>query len=51
MNLKGVGHDVGRVTGFDWRPVLSPVAVHRELEIIKNDLRARSKGVIPNRLE
>jgi hypothetical protein len=38
MNRKGVSYDVGRLMGFDWRPAFDPKTVHRELEIIKNDL-------------
>lgn len=39
MNRKGVSYDVGRVMmGSQWRPKFDPKQVHRELEIIKNDL-------------
>src|SRR5580698_6815082 len=38
MNRKGVCYDVGSVMGGIWRPVFDPKVVHRELEIIKNDL-------------
>ncbi len=43
MNRKGVCYDVGRVMlGSNWRPNFDPVIVHRELEIIKNDLHCNS---------
>ena len=42
MKRKGVSYDVGRVMGFNWRPVFDPMAVHRELEIIKNDLHCNA---------
>jgi hypothetical protein len=38
MKRKGVCYDVGRVMGGNWRPIFDPKIVHRELEIIKNDL-------------
>ena len=42
MRLKGVSYDVGRVMGFNWRPHFDPKIVHRELEIIKNDLHCNA---------
>ena len=43
MNRRGVCYDVGRVMqGQDWRPEYSPGEVHRELEIIKNDLHCNA---------
>ena len=42
MRLKGVSYDVGRVMGGNWRPAFDPKVVHRELEIIKNDLHWNS---------
>jgi hypothetical protein len=43
LNRKGVCYDVGRVMlGGDWRPNYDPQVVHRELEIIKNDLRCNA---------
>lgn len=39
MRRKGVLYDVGCVSGVNWRPDYSPELVHRELEIIKADLR------------
>jgi hypothetical protein len=39
MNRKGVCYDVGRVLmGMDWRPMFDVGEMHRELEIVKNDL-------------
>jgi hypothetical protein len=43
MNRRGVCYDVGRVmTGRNWRPVFDARVVHRELEIIKNDLHCNA---------
>src|ERR1700690_4082446 len=42
MRLKGVSYDVGRVMGGNWRPAFDPKIVHRELEIIKNDLHCNN---------
>jgi hypothetical protein len=42
MNRKGVSYDVGRVMGINWRPNFDPKVVHRELEIIKNDLHCNA---------
>ncbi|MGA7923039.1 MAG: abortive infection protein [Thermoplasmata archaeon] len=43
MQRKGVGYDVGRVMlGRNWRPDFDPNVVHRELEIIKEDLHCNS---------
>src|SRR6266705_657818 len=43
MNRRGVCYDAGRVMwGQDWRPDFSPVEMHRELEIIKNDLHCNA---------
>ncbi len=53
MKLKGVSYDVGRVMGINWRPNFDPKVVHRELEIIKNDLHCnavRICGLDINRL-
>ena len=55
MNRKGVSYDVGRVMmGSQWRPKFDPKQVHRELEIIKNDLHCNSVricGLDLNRLQ
>ena len=53
MKRKGVCYDVGRVMGGNWRPIFDPKIVHRELEIIKNDLHCnavRICGLDINRL-
>ena len=53
MNRKGVCYDVGLVMGMNWRPHFDPKTVHRELEIIKNDLHCnavRIRGLDINRL-
>ena len=43
MKIKGVSYDVGRVMlGVNWRPVFDPTVVHRELEIIKDDLHCNA---------
>ena len=42
MKLKGVSYDAGRVMGINWRPNFDPKVVHRELEIIKNDLHCNA---------
>ena len=46
MSRKGVSYDVGRVMmGSQWRPKFDPKQVHRELEIIKNDLHCNTVRV------
>jgi hypothetical protein len=45
MKIKGVSYDVGRVMGGNWRPVFDPKVVHRELEIIKNDLHCNAARI------
>ncbi len=42
MKRKGVCYDVGRVMYGNWRPVFDLQIVHRELEIIKNDLHCNA---------
>jgi len=43
MQRKGVCYDVGReMMGRNWRPDFDPKVVHRELEIIKNDLHCNA---------
>jgi hypothetical protein len=43
MNRKGVCYDVGRVMmGSQWRPKFDLKQVHRELEIIENDLHCNT---------
>jgi len=46
MNRKGVLYDVGRVMGVNWRPLFDPNVVHRELEIIKNDLHCNAVRIM-----
>ncbi|MFZ0926672.1 MAG: abortive infection protein [Halobacteriota archaeon] len=53
MNRKGVSYDVGRVMGGNWHPTFDLKIIHRELEIIKNDLHCnavRICGLDINRL-
>ena len=45
LKLKGVNYDVGSVMGGNWRPDYNPKTVHRELEIIKNDLHCNALGI------
>jgi hypothetical protein len=45
MRIKGVCYDAGSVMGFNWRPVFDPKVVHRELEIIKNDLYCNAVSI------
>lgn len=45
MEHKGVNYDVGTVMGVNWRPDYDPETVHRELEIIKNDLHCNAVGI------
>jgi hypothetical protein len=42
MNRRGVCYDVGHVMGINWRPVFDVRVVHRELEIIRNDLHCNA---------
>ena len=42
MHLQGVSYDVGRVMDGNWRPVFDRKIVHRELEIIQNDLHCNA---------
>jgi hypothetical protein len=43
MNRMGVCYDVGRrMMGADWHPKFDPAVVHRELQIIKNDLHCNA---------
>jgi hypothetical protein len=42
VRLKGVSYDVGRELGGNWRPVFDLRVVHRELEIIGNDLHCNA---------
>ncbi|MGD0329430.1 MAG: abortive infection protein [Nitrososphaeria archaeon] len=51
MERKGVSYDVGRVMGFNWRPVFDPKIVHRELEIIKDDLHCNAVRICGRDIE
>jgi hypothetical protein len=43
MKRKGVCYDIGReMMGQNWRPDFDPKVIHRELEIIKNDLHCNA---------
>jgi len=42
MERKGVCYDVGRVMADNWRPIFDLKIVHRELEVIKNDLHCNA---------
>ena len=42
MRRRGVSYDVGRVLGLSSRPVFDAQVVHRELEVIKNDLHCNA---------
>jgi hypothetical protein len=42
MKYKGVCYDVGRYLYGNWRKDYNPRTVHRELEIIKNDLHCNA---------
>ena len=43
MKWKGICYDAGRVMlGQQWRPTFDSRQVHRELEIIKQDLRCNA---------
>jgi len=45
MKVKGVNYDIGTEMGVNWRPDSDPITVHRELEIIKNDLHCTAVGI------
>ncbi len=42
MRIKGIGYDVGACMGFNWRPRFDPKEVHRELQIISDDLHCNA---------
>jgi hypothetical protein len=42
MRRKGVSYDTGSVMGFNWRPRFRAEEVHRELQIIKDDLHCNA---------
>jgi hypothetical protein len=45
LRLKGVSYDVGAHMGLDWRPRFNPKEVHRELQIIKDDLHCNTVNI------
>jgi len=45
MRLKGVCYDVGAHMGMNWRPRFDPKEVHRELQIIKEDLHCNAVSI------
>ena len=51
MNRKGVCYDVGTVMGFNWRPHFNPETVHRELQIIKDDLHCNAVKISGSSIE
>jgi hypothetical protein len=52
VKTKGVCYDVGRVLmGSDWRPNFNQRTVHRELEIIKNDLHCNAVRICGRDIE
>ena len=42
MNRRGVCYDVGHVMGINWRPTFDRHVVHRELQIIRDDLHCNA---------
>jgi hypothetical protein len=51
MKRKGVCYDVGVVTDMNWRPDYDPKIVHRELQIIKNDLHCNSVRITSQNID
>ncbi len=51
MRLKGVNYDVGVIYYWNWRPDFDPRVVHREIEIIKNDLHCNSIKIVGRSIE
>jgi len=51
MQRNGVSYDVGRHLYGDWRKDYDPQTVHRELEIIKNDLHCNAIRICGKDLE
>lgn len=45
LEHRGINYDVGTVMGGNWRPDYNPETIHRELEIIKNDLHCNAVGI------
>ena len=42
MRRKGINYDVGRVMPFNWRPDYKIEIIHKEIDIIKNDLHCNA---------
>ena len=51
MKTKGICYDVGREMFGNWRPDYNPSIVHRELEIIKNDLHCNAIRICSKKIE
>jgi hypothetical protein len=51
MKRKGVCYDVGTVMGGNLRPDYDPKIVHRELQIIKNDLHCNSVRITSQNID
>jgi hypothetical protein len=45
IERRGVGYDVGTQMGGNWRPDYNPKVVHRELEIVRNDLHCNAISI------
>jgi hypothetical protein len=45
MKRKGVCYDVGAYMGMNWRPRFDPKEVHREIQIIKQDLHCNAVNI------
>ena len=45
MRIKGINYDVGAHMGINWRPRFEPKEVHRELQIIKEDLHCNAVSI------
>ena len=43
--MKGISYDVGAYIGMNWRPWFDPKEVHRELQIIKEDLQCNAVSI------
>ena len=42
MRIRGISYDVGRKMGGNWPPDYDPKIVHREIEILRNDLHCNA---------
>ena len=45
MRIKGINYDVGAHMGINWRPRFEPKEVHRELQIVKEDLHCNAVSI------